>query len=153
MAEENAMLINRIEFLEKESASEMRNYQRPLNRSMVRSITPGKKSRMQKENASSMIYLSLENEECGLLDKLSKLKIKTERSLQDDGPSNQDNDSYFQSNTESVPEIKFNSNAQRQSPLIKEDNQNNDNFCGNEKCIKNYKELQQMRETMSKYGH
>jgi hypothetical protein len=59
---------------------------------MIRSITPGKKSRIQKENASSMINLSLENENCGLSDKPSKAKIKTERSLQDDSSSNQNNE-------------------------------------------------------------
>lgn len=78
------MLKNRIDFLEKESTSEMRNYQRPLNRSMLRSITPGKKSRFQKENATSMMNLQNENDSFGISEKPSKPKIKTERSLQDD---------------------------------------------------------------------
>jgi hypothetical protein len=59
---------------------------------MIRSITPGKKSRIQKENVSSMINLNLENDNCGLSDKPAKAKIKTERSLQDDGFCNQNNE-------------------------------------------------------------
>ena len=88
MALENAMLISRIDYLEKEGSSEMRNYQRPLKRSMVRSITPGKRSRIQKDNVSSMLNLSMDTENSGLSEKSPRMKIKTERSLQDDVSSN-----------------------------------------------------------------
>jgi hypothetical protein len=51
---------------------------------MARSITPGKRSRIQKENVSSLLNLSRLNENFDEQERAEKKKIKTERSLHDD---------------------------------------------------------------------
>ncbi len=59
MNEENAMLKARIEYLEKESTSTIRNYQRPLNRSITKSVNPMIKSRVPSENRLNISALNL----------------------------------------------------------------------------------------------
>ena len=58
--EENAMLKARIEYLEKENNSTIKGYQRPLNRSITKSVNLIRKSRAPNETRLNTSTLNLD---------------------------------------------------------------------------------------------